>query len=154
LTRLSNGSCVEWVRDVVNPLRIRLLVVKDGRPAIQDEVEHDHRVLRAPALDPNMAKALYLPNEILPGRTFYDRIAEIVTILRRHTQMADQHYLLAASFSLSTWFPDRVDVFPYLAIIGPTGSGKQESEVPKKENVAGIRRAIVVCRRPRKITSS
>ena len=124
LTRLSDGSCVEWVRDRANPARIRLLVWKDGRATIQDEVEDNQRVFLAPALNRSMAKALCLPNEILPGGSSSERISEIATILRRHICLADQQYFLAASFSLCTWFPETMEVFPYLVITGPSGSGK------------------------------
>lgn len=130
LTCLSDGSHVEWVRDSANPVRIRLMVWKDGQASIQDQVENNRQILRAPALTNSMAQALCLPAEILPAGhsnerlNANDRLNEIATILRRHVQLAVEHYLLVATFLLATWFPERVSVFPYLVIAGPTGSGK------------------------------
>ena len=124
LTRLSDGSCVEWVRDRANPARIRLLVWKGGRATIQDEVEDNQQIFLAPALNHSIAKALCLPTEILPCGNLTDALNEIVMIIRHHVHLADENYLLAATFALSTWFPERVAVFPYVVFTGPTGSGK------------------------------
>lgn len=124
LTRLPNGSCVEWVRDRININRIRLLVSKHGRTTIADEVESNEQIFRAPALNPSIAKALCLPAEILPGGSSNERIDEIISALEGPIHLTARDYLLAASFSLSTWFPEWIDVYPYLVITGPSGSGK------------------------------
>jgi energy-coupling factor transporter ATP-binding protein EcfA2 len=71
-----------------------------------------------------MARAICLPTEILPGGTVAQRLNELEVILDRHLHLGDQDYRLVATFALSTWFPEYVDVFPYLFITGPSGSGK------------------------------
>lgn len=124
LTRLSDGSRVEWVRDRANPSQLRLLLWKDGRAAIQHEVSDQQQILRVPKVSRRLAEALYLPADLAPGGSSSERVNEIASVLRRHIPMAEQDYFLASSFALSTWFPERISVFPYLFITGPTGSGK------------------------------
>jgi hypothetical protein len=124
LTCLEDGSRVEWIRDTAESTRTRLLVWSAGRSTVQDSVESHQRIFRAPTLSRRMARAICLPTEILPGGTVAQRLSELEAILDRYLHLGDQDYRLAATFALSTWFPEYIDVFPYLFITGLSGSGK------------------------------
>lgn len=124
LTRLSDGSFIELIKDSAVSTRIRFLVWKNGRESIQDSVTENEQIFIPPLLDNNLVKALRLPNRVSPCGEPKDLVHEISTVLSDYVDFPDDQYFLISVFVLSTWFPDLLNIAPYLVISGPTGSGK------------------------------
>jgi hypothetical protein len=124
LTRLSDGSFVELIKDSAVSTRIRFLVWKNGHESIQDSVTENEQIFVPPLPDNSLAKALRLPTRISPCGEPKDLVHEISTVLSDYVDFPDDQYFLISVFVLSTWFPDRLNIAPYLVISGPTGSGK------------------------------
>jgi hypothetical protein len=124
LTRLSDGSFVEWIRESADSTKIRFLVWKNGCESIQDSVTEHGQIFVPPLSDNNLVKAIRLPTGISPCGEPEDMIREISTVLSDHVDFPEEQYLLTSALVLSTWFPDCLNIAPYLFISGPTGAGK------------------------------
>jgi energy-coupling factor transporter ATP-binding protein EcfA2 len=124
LTRLSDGSLVEWIKDSADSTKIRFLVWKDGRESIQDSVTEHGQIFVPPLSNNNLVKAIRLPTGISPCGEPKDLIREISTVLSDHVDFPDEQYFLISAIVLSIWFPECLNIAPYLVISGPTGSGK------------------------------
>src|SRR5580658_6956263 len=54
----------------------------------------------------------------------HDLISDVVTILGDCLDLDRDSLKLMGAFAISTWFPEKLTIAPYLALVGPPGSGK------------------------------
>jgi hypothetical protein len=121
---LPNGTFVELVQGGAPDRSLALLVWDGKRASIVDGFEHAGRLLVPPSLDPQLRKSLRLPRNVGRGTTARGLFKEICEVIAAHVDLPERALHLVASFALSTWFVDHLDVVPYLWICGPPGSGK------------------------------
>jgi len=122
---LPDGSYLDLVKDPDEKAALRLLWWKAGaRPSIIHRIQIDGRVLVPPAIDPALIKALRLASGIRPCGELVELLGEIEVALTEVVDLPAESVHLISKFVLSTWFPDRLSMAPYLWVVGPLQSGK------------------------------
>jgi hypothetical protein len=71
----SDGTLVDLIRDPID-LQPRLLIWKNGKTAIQDDVRHADCSFAAPDIDPSLMGAMRLPTTISRNATPQDLLQE------------------------------------------------------------------------------
>ncbi len=121
---LPDASLVELVRDALDPAALCLLRWKDGKATVERQIELGEKTLVPPSIDPTLVKAVRWPSGVMPCGDLQDLLRAIELPLAEVLDLHEDSVNFASKFALSTWFPDRLPVAPYLWIVGPPESGK------------------------------
>jgi hypothetical protein len=115
---------VEVVRDREDPERLEFLCWSNDSAVRKSQIAHGGICLVPP--DPRTPSyfAVTLACDICPCRPVPELLDAIVDIISTYVDIPGEGTLIAASFVLSTWFPDCFEAVPYLWIVGPLGSAK------------------------------
>jgi hypothetical protein len=121
---LSDGSLVELIEDPVEPTKTLLAVYSNKSVRYTDKVDDRGRRLVALARAANDLKHVCLAAGVQPCGGIHDLVSNIVSILSDCLDLELGWQKLMSAFAISTWFPERLDIAPYLALVGPPGTGK------------------------------
>ncbi len=89
-----------------------------------DRIEDRGRVLTPLPRSGEYLRHIRLPQGAEPYGQADDVVANVVIILKHCLDLDDAALFLMTTFAISTWLPEKVSVAPYLALVGPPGSGK------------------------------
>ena len=89
-----------------------------------DRVPDGSRILVPLARADNDLKHVCLAAGVQPCGQVPDLVSDIVAMLGDCLDLERGWRKLMSAFAISTWFPERSDVAPYLALVGPPGTGK------------------------------
>jgi hypothetical protein len=123
-TILPDGQMVDLVKSSRQPSTLQFLVWQDGIIRLTSHVEHRGELLVVPKIDPTVMSALRLPAMARPCPEIGELFALLTDSIEKYVDITTEYSFLAAAFALSTWFPDRLSIVPYLSICGPLQSGK------------------------------
>ncbi len=122
---LPDGSLVELVKDPHDHAALCLLRWRDGKATLGRRIELGHKTLVPPSIDPTLVKVVRWPSGIMPCGDSQELLRAIELRLAEGFYLPDESVNLLSKSILSTWFPDRLPVAPYLWIVGPPESGKR-----------------------------
>jgi hypothetical protein len=120
----SDGTLIETVRDQQKRDVFRLLVYKDQKLSIVNRFEHDGYIFVPRAIDRNLAQYLRLSTGVSPCGQPQELLPELVATIRECVDLPDHDLQVISAFVLCSWFPDRLQIAPYLWLVGPLSSGK------------------------------
>jgi hypothetical protein len=120
----SDGTLIETVRDQQKRDVFRLLVYKDQKLSIVNRFEHDGDIFVPREIDRNLAQYLRLSTGVSPCGQPQELLPELVATIRECVDLPDHDLQVISAFVLCSWFPDRLQIAPYLWLVGPLSSGK------------------------------
>src|SRR5712692_5676460 len=125
---LADGSLVEMIADPANPEK-SLLAVYNNRNVRYTEQLHDGNRLLVPLSRNNpLLKHILLPEGVEPYDGLVNLVADVGLLFKVCLDVEPSAWLLMIAYVLSSWFPEKLSVAPYLALVGPPGSGKTTAE--------------------------
>jgi hypothetical protein len=119
-----DGTLIETVRDQQKRDVFRLLVYKNENLSIVNGFERDGDIFVPREIDRNLAQYLRLGTGVSPCGQPRELFSELVTTIREYLNLPDHDLQVISAFVLCSWFPDRLQVAPYLWLVGPLSSGK------------------------------
>jgi len=120
----SDGTLIETVRDQQKRDVFRLLVYKNENLSIVNGFEHDGVIFVPREIDRNLAQFLRLGTDVSPCGQPRELFSELVATIREYVDLPDHDLQVICAFVLCSWFPDRLQIAPYLWLVGPLSSGK------------------------------
>ncbi len=121
---LPDGSLVEMIEDPANPTKSRLAVYKNGIVRYADELHYGDKVLVPLSRTDQLLRHIRLPQGAEPYGGLQDLEADVGCFFQFCLDVEPSGWLLMVACVLSSWFPEKLPVAPYLALVGPPGSGK------------------------------
>ena len=115
---------LETIRDPQDPDRLAFLDWRDGDYAIIPQFEYRGRIYLPPREGTGLESHLTLPKGIRRCGELHELLSDLHTLIKEFVEISDRDFLLLQSFFLADWFPDLFDAVPYLWLIGPPGSAK------------------------------
>jgi hypothetical protein len=122
--QLSGGSLVEMIEDPADATNTLFAVYDNQSVHYADRVPDGSRILVPLARADNDLKHVCLAAGVQPCGQVPDLVSDIVAMLGDCLDLERGWRKLMSAFAISTWFPERLDVAPYLALVGPPGTGK------------------------------
>jgi hypothetical protein len=128
--QLPDGRLAEIVEDPQDPKRTLLAVGRDGNYELVSSIKCDNEILVPIPRDDELLRHVALPRgvEEVRGRTGVASpkilYSLLVNFIRERVAADPAQLFIVTSFIDSTWFSDRLEVAPYLLIVGPPQSGK------------------------------
>jgi hypothetical protein len=139
---LENGTRIEIIENPDDATNCLFAVCTDGNVRYERRVASGGRVFIPVARRSGILANVPLPKGVLPCETPLDLIAQMVKLLAACLDLPPLDIILLAFFALSTWFPEKLPVAPYLALVGLPRSGK----------TTALRVLSMLCRRPLLVT--
>ncbi len=121
---LKDGTLVELVEDSKNPGRTCFAVWKDGEVRFVDRLEQDGQVFLPLARTNGVLGRLRLPIAAIPYESVQALLRRLESLISQCVAVDEKLVPVLADFVLSTWFVDRLEVAPYLSVVGLPQSGK------------------------------
>ena len=121
---LSNGSLVEMIQSPVDPTKSLLAVYKDGIVQYAEQWRDGNRILVPVPWADEMLKHIRLPSGSEPYVGLEELTTDVAGFFYSCLDLDVRWRILMTAFVLSCWFPEKLPVAPYLALLGPPGSGK------------------------------
>lgn len=121
---LLDGSLVEMIEDPSEPTKTLLAVYSNKSVRYTDRVDDGGRCLVPLTRADNDLKHVCLAAGVQPCGPIPDLVSDIVSILGDRLDLGQGWRKLMSAFAISTWIPEVLDIAPYLALVGPSGTGK------------------------------
>lgn len=121
---LSDGSLVEVIEDSRDATQTLFAVYRDKSIRYTDSVPDGGRILVPPSKTHNGLEHLRLAQGASDCGEMPDILSKVSDILGACLDVELRTRHLMAAFAVSTWFSEKLPVAPYLALVGPPGSGK------------------------------
>ena len=121
---LSDGSLVEMIEDPSEPTKTLLAVYSNNSVRYTERVDDGGRCLVPLTRGDNDLKYVCLAAGVQPCGPIPDLVSDMVSILGDCLDLGQGLRKLMSAFAISTWLPEGLDVAPYLALVGPLGTGK------------------------------
>jgi len=135
---LQDGTLVELVEDAKYPGRTCFAVWKHGEVRFADRLEQDGQVFVPLSRKNEVLVRLRLPTSVMPYGSVQELLRRLEGLISQCAAVDEKYVRVLADFVLSTWFVDRLEVAPYLSVVGLPQSGKTTL----------LRALSLVCRRP------
>ena len=123
-SELKDGSLAEMIEDPVNPTRSALAVYKRGIVHYAEQWRDGDRILVPPPRTGQLLKHISLPAGSEPYVGLEELMQNVSCFFYSCLDLEVSWRMLMTAYVLSTWFPEKLPVAPYLALLGPPGSGK------------------------------
>ena len=121
---LPDGTLAETIEDPSNPAKSLLAVHKEGHVQYKEKLADGDFVLVPLTKTSAIIRHVRFANGVEAYGSVHELLADIMLILQMTLDLAPEQKLLLGAFVLSTYLVDKLPVAPYLALIGPPGSGK------------------------------
>ena len=121
---LEDGSLAEMIEDPAVPTKSLLAVYKDGIVKYAEKLTKGNRVLIPLARTGLVLKHINLPAGTEPYGGLEELNSNIASFFNSCLDVDLSGRVLMTAFVVSSWFPEKLPVAPYLALLGPPGSGK------------------------------
>lgn len=121
---LADGSLLELVTDGQHSRGLRFLHWSDSGSRFAESVECGGKIFTPPVLHPSLIRAVRLPAGTSPSGDSRHPFYRIADLVQEFLDLPEHMLARVASFALSTWFPECLNVAPLLWITGPPMSGK------------------------------
>lgn len=121
---LSDGSIIEMIEDPQDATRTLFAVYRDQSISYMDRLEDRGRMFVPLPRQTEILKYVRLAQGAEPYGKAQNLENEVGLILRACLDLDADSQTLMAAFVISTWLQENSPVAPYLALVGPPGSGK------------------------------
>jgi hypothetical protein len=121
---LEDGTLAEMIENPHDTTKSLLATWKNDRIRYVEKLECGDRVLVPIPKDSGIIRHVRLAKGGEAYESALDLLGGIGCVLRGTLELSMGQLLLLGSFVLSTWFVEKLPVAPYLAFVGPPGSGK------------------------------
>lgn len=121
---LEDGTLVELIENPHDATKSILAICENGQIRYVEKLERDNQVLVPIPKDVGVIRHVSLANATEPFDSIRNLLADIMVVLRATLELSIEQIILLASFVLSTWFVEKLPIAPYVAFVGPPGSGK------------------------------
>jgi hypothetical protein len=121
---LSDGSMAEMIEDPQDATRTLFAVHRNQSISYADRVEDDGRILMPLSRENENVKYVRLAQGAGPYGRVQNLEKEVGLILRACLDLDANSLTLMTAFVISTWLQEKAPIAPYLALVGPPGSGK------------------------------
>lgn len=122
--KTSDGSLLELVEDPKRPGCHRLCVFRNREVRYVKSYEQENQIFVPLQLTGKLWQHVIFPKEAGKLDSLKDIVIGIQQFILCTLELEHLDRWLVAYFILSTWFIDQLPVAPYLAFVGPPGSGK------------------------------
>jgi hypothetical protein len=134
---LENGTLVEMIQNPHDATKSVLAICENGQVRYAEKLECANQVLVPVPKDAEIIRHVRLANAAESFDSVKTLLADIVLVLSLTLELPMENVFLLSSFVLSTWFVEKLPIAPYVAFVGPPGSGK----------TAALRVLNLLCRR-------
>jgi hypothetical protein len=121
---LEDGTLIEMIEDPSNPANSLFAVYRNGSVQNAAMIECEDRMLVPFPREQTIFKHVRLPRGIAPYESPVELLGGIATFIRDCVDVCVDDATLIAAFVMSTWFLERLQIAPYLALVGLPRSGK------------------------------
>ncbi len=135
---LKDGTLVELVEDPKDAGQACLAVWKDSEVQFVDRLEQDGQVFVPLSRKNEVLRHLRLPSAVTPYESVPALLRGLESLIAQCVAVDEKYVPVLADFVLSSWLVDRLEVAPYLSVVGLPQSGKTTL----------LRVLSLVCRRP------
>lgn len=118
-----DGTQIELIEDPEDSSRTLFAVFERREIRLTDRFEYENRSF-VPVPRSNPIRYVRLPRGVGRCCVMRDILDKAVSILSKCLDLNPNDIYLLAHFAISTWFIERLPVAPYVALVGPPGSGK------------------------------
>src|SRR6266853_3549539 len=120
----SDSTLIETMRDLQRRDAFHLLVYRNQEALVVNQFEQDGDRFVPGEIDHNLAQYLRLATGVSPCGQPRELLAELVATIGEYVDLPDNVLHVIAALVLCSWLPDRLQVAPYLWLVGPLSSGK------------------------------
>jgi hypothetical protein len=121
---LPDGTLLDTIEHPTDPAKTQLAIYSDNKIHYADQFESDERIYLPISRSTEILKQIRFSR----GAKSYGSTAHLFTVLcaifSHCLDMPDLQRALLASFVISTWFPEKLPIAPYVAFVGLPRSGK------------------------------
>ncbi len=135
---LKDGTLVELVEDPKDAGQACLAVWKDSEVQFVDRLEQDGQVFVPLSRKNEVLRHLRLPSAVTPYESVPALLRGLESLIAQCVAVDEKYVPVLADFVLNSWLVDRLEVAPYLSVVGLPQSGKTTL----------LRVLSLVCRRP------
>jgi hypothetical protein len=121
---LSDGTLVEMIQSPADPTKSILAVYKDGVVQYAEQWRDGNRILVPIPRADEMLQPIRLPSGGEPDVGLEELMTNVASFFNSCLDVEVWWRMLMTAFVFSCWFPEKLPVAPYLALLGPPGSGK------------------------------
>src|SRR6266852_9966404 len=121
---LKDGTLVELVEHANDPDRACLAVWEDGEARLVDQLERDGQVFVPLSRKNEVLSHVRLPRNVLPYESVQALLSRLECLISQCVDVDEKYLPVLADFVLSTWFVGRLEVAPYLSVVGLPQTGK------------------------------
>ncbi len=121
---LEDGSLAEMIEDPAVPTKSLLAVFTDGIVKYAERLQNGERFLVPLPRAGQVLKHISLPAGSEPHGGLEELNYNVASFFNSCLDVDLRWRVLMTAFVVSSWFPEKLPVAPYLALLGPPGSGK------------------------------
>jgi hypothetical protein len=121
---LPDGSLVEMIEHPEDPAKSLLAVYNNGSVRYTEQLHDGNRVLVPLSRTDQLLKHIRLPKGTEPHDGLQNLMADVGLLFLLCLDVELSAWPLMIAYVLSSWFPEKLPVAPYLSLVGPPGSGK------------------------------
>ena len=121
---LADGTLVETIEDPNDPSNSLLAIFEDGKVRYAEKLAHNDQLLVPLPKNSGIVRNVMFANGAEDFESPKELFESTVAFLYRIIDLSLEQYALIASYILSTWVAHKLPIAPYLALVGPPGSGK------------------------------
>jgi len=121
---LSDGTLLELIQHPSDPQRTSFAVWKDGQVSCTEKVERNGQIFVPINHNHGIWKFIRLAQTVIPYESPSSLAIELSQLITRCVVVEDSYLTPLICFVFCTWFADRLQIAPYLSIVGLPQSGK------------------------------
>ncbi len=121
---LEDGTLLEMIENPQDATKSLLAIWNNGQVRYAEKLEHCHQVLVPIPRDAGMIRHVRLATGSQPYESAEALLKDIICCLHYTLELSPRQRVLLSSFVMSTWLVEKLPVAPYVAFVGPPGSGK------------------------------
>ena len=121
---LRDGSLAEMIEHPANPAKSLLAVYSNGKVHYTDRLRVGSEVLVPFSRTAFLSRHVSLPQGAEPYGELVSLLADVGVLFHSCLSIDLAAQLLMIAYVFDSWFPEKLPVAPYLALLGPPGSGK------------------------------
>jgi 2-oxo-4-hydroxy-4-carboxy--5-ureidoimidazoline (OHCU) decarboxylase len=123
-SELEDGTLLEMIENPQDATKSLLAIWNNGQVGYVEKLERGNQVLVPVPKDAKIIRHVRLADGAESFDSVMILLEDIIVVLRATLELSIDHAFLLASFVLSTWLVEKLPIAPYLALVGPPGSGK------------------------------
>ena len=122
--QLPDGTLIEMIEDPANPGRSILAVYRERTVSLAERFEDGTRNLVPLPRADRVLQHVCLAQGVEAYGTLLDLVGAVGKFFNMCLDLEMPWRILLTAYVMSTWFPEQLQAAPYVALVGPPGSGK------------------------------